>query len=77
MVFITLEDETGLANLVIAPPAYERLRPLARDAHLLVAHGRVEREGLVVNLRVEELAHLRDVARGVPDGHTPPAREFH
>jgi error-prone DNA polymerase len=58
MVFITLEDETGIANLVLTPPVYERLRPLARDEHLLVASGRVEREGLVVNLRVEELERL-------------------
>jgi error-prone DNA polymerase len=60
MVFITLEDETGIANLVLTPPVYERLRPLARDAHLLLAHGRVEREGLVVNLRVDGLELLPD-----------------
>jgi error-prone DNA polymerase len=58
MVFITLEDETGIANLVLTPPVFERLRPLARDEHLLVAHGRVEREGLVVNLRVDDLERL-------------------
>jgi error-prone DNA polymerase len=58
MVFITLEDETGIANLILTPPVFERLRPLARDEHLLVAHGKIEREGLVVNLRVEDLERL-------------------
>ena len=58
MVFITLEDETGIANLILTPPVYERLRPLARDEHLLVAHGKIERAGSVVNLRVEELERL-------------------
>jgi error-prone DNA polymerase len=60
MVFITLEDETGIANLILTPPVYERLRPLARDEHLLVARGRVERASAVVNLRVEDLARLPD-----------------
>jgi len=71
MVFITLEDETGLANLVLTPQVFERLRPLARDERLLVARGRVEREGLVVNVRVEELARLAEVAEA------PPPRDFH
>ena len=61
MVFITLEDESGLANLVFTPDVYERLRPLARDQLLLVARGRVERDGGVVNLRVDDLARLADV----------------
>jgi error-prone DNA polymerase len=60
MVFITLEDETGIANLILTPPVYERLRPLARDEHLLVARGKIERAGAVVNLRVEELERLPD-----------------
>jgi error-prone DNA polymerase len=58
MVFITLEDESGLANLVLTPQVYERLRPIARDELLLVARGRVERAGEVVNLRVEDLERL-------------------
>ena len=60
MVFITLEDETGIANLILTPPVYERLRPLARDEHLLVARGKIERAGTVVNLRVEDLERLPD-----------------
>ena len=58
MVFITLEDETGIANLILTPAVYERLRPLARDEHLLVARGKIERAGSVVNLRVEDLERL-------------------
>ena len=58
MVFITLEDETGLANLVLTPPVYERLRLIARSELLVIAYGKVEREGLVVNLRVEDMKKL-------------------
>jgi len=60
MMFITIEDETGLANLVLTPPIYERFRALARAEVLLWARGKVEREGQVVNLLVEQLSQLRD-----------------
>jgi error-prone DNA polymerase len=58
MVFITLEDETGLCNLVLTPQVYERVKLVARAELLVVAYGKVEREGLVVNLRVEEMKRL-------------------
>jgi hypothetical protein len=45
---VSLEDETGIANLVLMPDVYERFRPLVRGAAFLVAQGRVERNGQVV-----------------------------
>jgi error-prone DNA polymerase len=68
MVFITLEDETGLANLILTPDVYERLRPVARDELLVVASGKVERAETVVNLRVLEMHGLDDVTNATP-GH--------
>jgi error-prone DNA polymerase len=56
--FVSLEDETGIANLVVMPDVYERFRPLVRNAPFLIARGRVERTGKVVNLRVRELLPL-------------------
>ncbi len=56
--FVSLEDETGIANLVVMPDVYERFRPLARNAPFLIARGRVERTGKVVNLQVRELLPL-------------------
>ncbi|MCX5730279.1 MAG: error-prone DNA polymerase, partial [Deltaproteobacteria bacterium] len=41
--FVSLEDETGIANLVVMPDVYERFRPLVRSAPFLIARGRVER----------------------------------
>jgi error-prone DNA polymerase len=72
MVFMTLEDETGLANLVLTPDVFERLRPRARDLPLVVARGKVERQGLVVNLRVEDMASLEEVTNGAPTPLPPP-----
>ena len=72
MVFMTLEDETGLANLVFTPDVFARLRPLARDEPLVIAHGKVERQGEVVNLRVEGIDRLEAVTQMA----TIPARNF-
>ena len=44
VVFITLEDETGFANLVLWNRVYQRLRLVARHATLLLARGRIERD---------------------------------
>jgi error-prone DNA polymerase len=66
MVFMTVEDETGLANLVLTPDVFERIRARARDLPLVVARGKVERQGLVVNLRVEDMASLEAVANAAP-----------
>jgi len=47
VMFITLEDETGVANLVIWPSLFERRRRLVLSAGMLACHGRVHREGEV------------------------------
>ena len=70
IVFGTLEDETGVANLIIRPQVYEKYRRVARGAVALVAEGTVERTGEVVHLQVtrlqdlsETLASLRSTSR--------------
>ncbi|HYG70548.1 MAG TPA: error-prone DNA polymerase, partial [Anaeromyxobacteraceae bacterium] len=58
IVFVSLEDETGITNLVVMPDVYERFRPVVRGSPFLVARGRVERTGTVVNVRVRSIAPL-------------------
>lgn len=55
IVFITLEDETGVANLIVRPRVFERDRRAARHAVCLLATGRVERQGEVVHVLVSKL----------------------
>ncbi len=73
VVFITLEDETGIANLILWPKVFERFRREARLSRVLLASGRVERQGEVVHLHVERLESL--------DGEVPMgvrgSRDFH
>ncbi|CAN5293375.1 error-prone DNA polymerase [soil metagenome] len=55
VVFLTIEDETGVANLVVWPDVFERLRPIAMGARLVLARGRVQRAEGVSHLVVEDL----------------------
>jgi error-prone DNA polymerase len=73
IVFMTLEDETGVANLIVRPKIYDQYRPAARHALLLQADGRVERHGPVVHLlvfRCHDLGHLLQ-------GYQTRSRDFH
>ncbi len=65
VVFITLEDETGIANLVIMPDVFEKFRKAILSARLIAATGRVEKDsppnpegGVVIHLRVERITDL-------------------
>ncbi len=50
--FISLEDETGLSNLIIRPALYEKRREVLRYAPMLGAVGRLQREGEVRSILV-------------------------
>ena len=58
IVFATLEDETGVVNLVVRPAVVERFRRPFLAALLLGASGRLEREGLVIHVVARHLADL-------------------
>jgi len=57
-VFITLEDEEGLVNLIVRPNVYERYRGALRDAPLLLVEGRLQREGHALSVLVHRVVAL-------------------
>ncbi len=59
-VFITLEDEEGLINLIVRPDVYERYRDALRNAPLLWIEGRLQREGHALSILVYRAAALGD-----------------
>ena len=65
VMFITLEDETGVANLVVWPSLFERQRRLVLSAGMIACHGRVQREGEVIHLVAEHLIDLSSLLRSV------------
>jgi len=60
VLFVTLEDETGLINLIVRPQVYEQYRTALRNAPLLWAEGRLQREGLALSVLVNRAAALGD-----------------
>ncbi len=60
VMFITIEDETGIANLVIWPKLYEKQRRVILSAGMLGVDGRIQREGDVVHLVAQQLTDLSE-----------------
>ncbi|MEO0387628.1 MAG: OB-fold nucleic acid binding domain-containing protein [Pseudomonadota bacterium] len=63
VIFITLEDETGVVNVVIWSKIYEAFRRAVVAARLLRVTGRIQRDGPVVHVvatRIEDLSPLLD-----------------
>lgn len=54
--FVTLEDETGLANVVITPKLFEANKRLVRRSPLLVVSGVLQEEQGVLNIRAKRFA---------------------
>ena len=69
IVFMTIEDESGSANLIFRPKTYARLRAEVRDASLLVVRGTVERRDGVVHLLVQG---ARNLTARLKEGLRPP-----
>lgn len=69
VIFVTLEDETGIANVIVWPKTYERFRRAVISGRLLRVTGQLQREGSVNHLvawTVEDLSHMLD-RLGMPD----------
>jgi error-prone DNA polymerase len=57
-IFLTLEDETGIANIIVWPAQFERYRRIVMGGSLVSVRGRLQREGIVLHLVAEELIDL-------------------
>jgi error-prone DNA polymerase len=57
--FITLEDETGMVNLVVWKRLFEERYTVARHAQMMLVSGRLERQGDVVHVIAQSLDKLR------------------
>jgi len=61
VIFITLEDETGISQVIVWPQLAQRQRRIVLNARLLIVEGEVQREGEVLHLiarRLEDHSHL-------------------
>ncbi|MFV0446060.1 MAG: error-prone DNA polymerase, partial [Planctomycetaceae bacterium] len=64
--FVTLEDETGLVNLIIRASIWERYRRAARRATLLIASGSLQRQNEVTHVLVRRLTDGSTLLKDLP-----------
>ncbi|MGE0668311.1 MAG: error-prone DNA polymerase [Sphingomonadales bacterium] len=84
VMFITLEDETGVANLVVFPGVYEEYRRATLTARLMACEGKVESAEGVIHVIVEKvfeinrwLALLTEAPAEAPEDFLAKGRFFH
>ena len=58
VIFLTLEDETGVANVVVWSRVYEAFRRAVIAGRLLRVTGRIERDGQVTHLVAEQIEDI-------------------
>jgi error-prone DNA polymerase len=58
--FVTLEDETGTANLVVKQQTWDRFDQVARRASAMIAYGKLERKNEVIHVVVHRLEDMSD-----------------
>jgi error-prone DNA polymerase len=65
VLFITIEDETGHANLIVWPRVFERQRRLVMSASMLGCRGKVQKEGEVIHVIADHLADFSPLLASV------------
>jgi error-prone DNA polymerase len=89
VVFMTLEDETGVANIVVWKDVFDANRRLVMSGSFLVVHGQVQSESGVVHLVAKSFTDLSHLHAGMkeddpapdprrkPTGRLVSSRDFH
>jgi error-prone DNA polymerase len=71
--FVTLEDETGIVNLIVRPEVWARHHRVAQTAVAMIAHGRLQHEHDVIHVLV---SRLEDMSERLADLNAK-SRDFH
>jgi error-prone DNA polymerase len=58
VIFMTLEDETDIANIIVWPKAFEQNRRVVMSGRFLAVRGRLQRAGLVIHVVAESFVDL-------------------
>ena len=78
--FITIEDETGCANLVVFENIIEQYRREILHSKLMMVEGKLQVEGEVIHVIVEKCFDLSKMLRGLSTGEAayafPEGRNF-
>ncbi len=70
VLFVTIEDETGAANIIVWPKVFEEQRRVVLGASMVAVWGRIQREGEVVHLVARRLTDLSPLLGSVGERDT-------
>jgi error-prone DNA polymerase len=70
--FLTLEDETGIANAIVTPPLFHQHRALLSGAAVLWIEGILQRQDGVMSIRARRFARVK-----LAPGTLPRSHDFH
>ncbi|WP_342250973.1 error-prone DNA polymerase [Sphingomonas sp. OTU376] len=65
VLFITIEDETGVANGILWPDRFERQRRVVMSASMVSLRGRLQKEGEVIHVIVDRVVPRDDMLRSI------------
>jgi error-prone DNA polymerase len=57
-VFLTLEDETGMSNVIVRPPLFDEYKQVLLNNHFLAIYGKLQSSEGVINLLAEKIKAL-------------------
>ena len=71
VIFLTLEDETGIVNVIVWSKVFEANRRIVMTSRFLLVRGRIQREGIVIHVVAETFVDLTDDLRLLRAGESP------
>ena len=69
VIFMTLEDETGIANTIVWQKTFETFRPIVLGARLISVTGKLQNEKGVIHVVADEMRDLTPLLRRLSDEH--------
>ncbi len=68
VIFMTIEDETAIANIIVWPKTFERFRPIVLGARFVVVSGRMQSESGVIHVVADRLEDLTPLLARLAEG---------
>ncbi|MGN6486302.1 MAG: hypothetical protein ACTHLT_00595 [Devosia sp.] len=68
MIFASLEDETGLANIIVWPKVFEANRAVVLGARMMAVRGEVQKEGIVAHVIARQVYDMTPLLLELSNG---------
>ena len=68
VIFMTLEDETDIANIIVWPKIFAKNRRIVMTSRFVAVRGRLQRAGLVIHVVAQSFVDLTRELRRLVDG---------